>query len=73
MDAIDMQEIIARVKENLQTLDACEGPHEFADLYEKGCPIAHRSQCLKCFGKVDSVNRIWYERGLKDARQVPRP
>jgi len=57
-----------QVKANRERLDACAGPHEFADI--TGRQILNRYGCTKCGGQVDHIARAWYERGLAHGRKA---
>lgn len=56
------------VKANNAKLDECPGPHRFtipAGLRK----FADDFICEVCGGKVDGVNKVWYEKGLEHGRQ----
>ena len=63
----EINEIWQQVKANAKTLDECGGPHDFQSL-DPGKPLA-KYRCTVCGGTVDGTDKLWYERGLKDARK----
>jgi hypothetical protein len=58
----EMKAIWEEVKANHARLDSCPGPHKFPPFRAK---LNDRYVCETCNGAIDSVNRIWYERGLQ--------
>jgi hypothetical protein len=73
----DTDSILAQVRANQAALDKCEGPHDFSVCLDRRTkqPIANPTPqqmfgakwaCSKCSGYVDGIDRLWYNRGLKD-------
>lgn len=68
-------EVLVEVKANQKRLNECVGPHDFSiciDRHSKK-PIENPTpaqlfgakwECSKCHGRVDSIHKIWYQKGL---------
>ena len=67
MTRIDAPALLEQAKANLAALNACPGPHDFADITPKKI-AGKRYRCTRCRGEVDGVARAWYERGLAHGR-----
>jgi len=63
-----IQEAVERAKENITKLNSCSKPHDFS-IPTSESPFFAKHECSKCGGKVDSASKIWYERGLEDAKE----
>lgn len=63
---IDSNAIMAEIRANTAQLDGCVKPHNFSVDASPDKPLFKKWQCSKCGGKVDAINKIWYERGLRD-------
>ena len=72
-----VDKIFQQVKANSAKLDSCAGPHVFSVPLERRTkePVtgtltpAQRFgchwRCSQCGGQVDSITKLWYEKGLK--------
>ena len=63
-----VHEIFNEVKVNSTMLESCTGPHKFT------IPSGRREflddyVCELCNGKVSSIHKLWYERGLEHGRR----
>lgn len=68
----DAQAIWTKVVANGKALDACPGPHRFADITPEK-KIGKRYRCTTCGGEAESLHVSWYERGLKHAAAPVAP
>lgn len=57
------------VQANQKTLESCQGPHDFEEDPTDSRPTLKRHVCRKCGGHVSVTAAVWYNRGLKDARE----
>lgn len=67
----ELRDIIDEVRANAARLESCEGPHDFQP--ESGATPRRpgdRYKCTKCGGMLGAIERLWYERGLKDAARL---
>lgn len=69
----DYKALWEQVKENHRVLDACDG-HDFSrdvTAREIGMQraIGKRWECTRCGGVVDSMAKLWYERGRVDVER----
>lgn len=80
MTTQDNQKLFELIQLNHKKLDSCSKPHEFLICLDRRTrqPLENptpqqqfgaRWRCSKCGGDVDSVVRLWYNRGLKDAKK----
>jgi len=68
----EAKRIFEQVKENQRRLDECVGPHDFQPIGEEK-KFGRRHVCTLCKGEIDSINKSWYETGLKHgAEQAER-
>ena len=61
-------------RQNAEALDACQGPHDFRLIHERG-EVSSRAQfrCRKCSGVAPEQAAVWYRSGLSDGiRQAGR-
>lgn len=72
----EMQALWNEVQNNMKRLKACVGPHEFVGdeteiraVSPEGTKHYRRYVCTKCSGKLNPVDKIWYERGLEHGRK----
>jgi hypothetical protein len=63
------REVLAEVRANLATLEACPGPHEFQEIKD-GKAFGPKWRCSKCGGVVDHQAAAWYTRGLAHAAKA---
>lgn len=63
---IDTDEIIREIRANTARLEGCVKPHDFSVDASPTKPMFKKWKCSKCGGVTDAINKIWYERGLKD-------
>ena len=66
------EEAFRAVEANLDRLEACPG-HEFTLDRTPERWIAKTWECRHCMGTVDSVAKVWYERGLQHGQARARP
>lgn len=75
----EMDAIFQEVKANHSILKGCQRPHDFSiclerhtkEPIENPTPAQHfgaKWKCSKCGGIVDSLHKIHYEEGLRDAK-----
>lgn len=64
---MDAKEIWNQVVENDKLLKSCL-LHSFDIDLSPDRKIGKRWKCSKCNGEVDSMAKLWYERGLMHAR-----
>ena len=63
----DLRKIWSEVKLNRAKLMSCHGPHKFTIDTTPDKKFGKRSKCELCHGVIDSINKEWYELGLKHA------
>lgn len=61
------QRMLADVRENIRRLDTCTG-HQFTETDAR--PLKQRYTCSACKGEIEFIAHLWYQRGVKDGRQV---
>lgn len=64
----DFNSIWEEVKANHARQDSCVGPHDFSIEHERMGALVRKYRCTKCDGTIDSINRIWYLKGLEHGR-----
>jgi len=69
--AIDAKKIWDDVQANAKKLAGCAGPHDFSIARSPEKKLTGRWACSRCGGEVDPIAKLWYERGLADARKAP--
>lgn len=62
-----VDQIWEEVQANHKKLRKCQGPHVFSIPAPKPPHVPHWL-CEKCGGRVDGINKAWYERGLQHGR-----
>ena len=64
----EIRKIWIDVQENKVKLESCDMHNFSIDITteQNNKTLLRKWKCSKCGGKVDSVAKIWYERGLKD-------
>jgi len=62
-----LKRIWSEVKLNRARLVSCTGPHKFTIDITPEKKIGKRWKCELCQGTIDSINKEWYELGLKHA------
>lgn len=67
---IDTNAIMDEIRANTAKLEGCAKPHDFSIDATPNKPLFKKWQCSKCGGKTDAINRIWYQRGLQDAKNI---
>ena len=72
-------EVLIEVKANQKRLNECAGPHDFSICIDRltkqpirGEPtpaqlFGTKWECSKCHGRIDSINKNWYQKGLHHA------
>lgn len=68
---IDAKQILEQVRQNQRKLESCAGPHDFTQPARKIGEWVTDWFCAKCGGKIDNINKLWYERGMKHAQATP--
>lgn len=65
MSPAETKALVEQIRENLDKLDRCAGPHAFESLPNPGRSLlARRYRCANCEGEVDVTAHRWYQRGL---------
>jgi hypothetical protein len=65
-----VSETFDQAKANMDTLNACKGPHEFERIEEDG--VRRTGFCCKiCGGIVNATSAMWYRKGLQHAGKGP--
>jgi len=75
----ELDSIVAEVKANSKALLECPSPHDFSICLDRrtkqridnpspGQRFNAKWQCSKCGGRIDNMEKVWYERGLEHAR-----
>lgn len=74
MDKDELRQIFEAVKANHATLEGCGGPHDFEPFeWKDGTKdFVRKHKCKKCGGIIDSLDVIWYHKGLKHAAKKAR-
>lgn len=65
----EMNAIWEQVKANHKRLDECVGPHVFTREVSRTGKLVRRWACERCGGEIETVDKSWYEMGLKHGRQ----
>jgi hypothetical protein len=63
----EVNDMIVEVKQNIKLLSNCKKPHNFSINITPERTFNKRFKCSKCNGITDNINKVWYEKGLKDA------
>lgn len=77
----DMDDILFEIKVNTAQLNHCDKPHDFSICIDRKTrlPVSNpqpiqmlgcKWECSKCGGRVQSTDKGWYEKGLKDANST---
>lgn len=62
---MEAKSLIEEIKENSKRLEQCAGPHDFSVDLTPQKVLGKRWQCTKCKGTIETLPRMWYQRGLK--------
>ena len=65
----EISSIFQEVKRNAKLLDECPGPHRFT-IKAGRREFADDFICEICGGQVQSIYKIWYEKGLEHGKKV---
>ena len=69
MDKKTAKKILLEVRENIQRLQDCPGPHDFKLVPPPiGRPWDKKYRCTKCGGIVDGGKYTWYRQGMRHAK-----
>jgi len=63
-----IEKLWAQVKLNRVRLLSCKGPHKFTIDITPEKTIGKKWKCELCDGEIDSINKEWYELGLKHSQ-----
>ena len=66
---INAAKIMEGVQLNQRLLSGCDVPHRFDIELNPGKKLGGRWKCAKCGGVIDKIAKIWYTRGLSDAKR----
>lgn len=70
IDREEIKSLLQMVLENNKILNACP-LHEFEPMHPDEHPSAYKKhKCRNCGGAVDSIQRHWYEAGLKHGKET---
>ncbi len=61
------ERMIKQIKDNLNLLDSCSGPHVF--IKRIGSNNVIKYHCSKCRGIIDRAAHKWYTQGLEHAKK----
>lgn len=64
---IDVKELMREIKENHRKLESC-GKHDFSIDATPDKKFGKMYWCTNCDGEVDAARKLWYEKGLEEAK-----
>jgi hypothetical protein len=65
IDINDVYRVFPEVKENLDRLESCPGPHSFVQQPSDNPLKAKQWVCASCKGVIHATDLYWYLSGLK--------
>jgi hypothetical protein len=68
LDKETAHKLFEQVKENHRILDSCTR-HAFDIDKNPGQVFGKKWECSNCGGNVDSMAKLWYERGLQHGKE----